>query len=616
MKPHRTILWIVTALLCTCLWGCHKNKALEKAPKWSAFEKFYQDDEYQQHWENCVKSLNNSDLLFSDQIQDFYQKNNGPVWTANGLQEKLVNQFLDLYSKSEEHGLPTEIFGYQKIKDEIEDIHQGKVKSSEELYKKLAKIETLMARANVLYAKTMLYGATDPKEVNGGKWLYENDSILPSLATTAMEKAPQGTTHLASLHPQDSVYLALQQEMRKYLALREKPWDSIPSITADSGRSATHVHLIGERLLLLKEIADSYTPSDRLDATLMPAINRFRENRGIPTGKSLDQETIDALNKTPQEYINQLAANLERCRWKTVHKKGHDFLAVNIPDFMLEARCADTLALRMKICCGKYKRKRSEDSCRVNGILPALKTESPLLYSEVRSIVLNPEWRIPASIIKDEYYYKMVRNSMGVINKEKLYVVDNRTKKRVLPETIDWKRVSQKNIPYQLIQTSGNHNALGRIKFDFNNTESVYFHDTNNKGAFRNRRRAFSHGCIRVSQPRELADLLFEMNEYDTVRMEQFHIILGDEPTTEEGEEYLEKMQEKEEKYRASLSPEDSVFYRPLRPTNVALRKKMPLFIEYHTAFIGPNGSVHYRPDVYRKDQNILNAIQKLIPSC
>ena len=83
-------------------------------------------------------------------------------------------------------------------------------------------------------------------------------------------------------------------------------------------------------------------------------------------------------------------------------------------------------------------------------------------------------------------------------------------------------------------------------------------------------------------------------------------ITLGFEPTTEEGQEYLEKMQEKEEEYFSKLKPEDTVFYRPLRPTTLALKQKMPVYIEYYTCFLGENGHVQYRPDCYRKENNIL----------
>lgn len=606
---------LLTFMLLLMIVGCKNGRqSLEDIPDWAVFQKFYNETDYQKYLNENINSLSDNELIFSFQVKEFYKKENAPIWTANGLQKHLTQDFLELYSHAEEHGLPLEMFGYQIIKDDIQRLQKGNVKDDKELYQVLSEIEILLTRANVLYAKTMLYGATDPVEVNGGKWLYENDSILPEFVACSLEEAHNGTTHLKSLHPTDSTYLALQSEMRKYLALRNQPWDTIPFFEADSGRCVKHVHLVGQRLKQLGEIAADYQPSDTLGRVLMPAVNRFRENRAIPRSRHLDEETFRALNKTPEEYIDQLAANLERCRWKTKHTKGSDFIAVNIPDFMLEARSADTIALRCKIVCGKYARKADDESARKNGILPAMKTESPLLYSEVYSVVLNPEWKIPYSIIKDEYYYKMVRNSMGTVNKEKLYIVDNRTRKQVKPETVDWKKVSQKNIPYQLIQSSGTHNALGLYKFNIQTSESVYLHSTNSRWAFGQRRRAYSHGCIRVEQPRELAELILMMNDYDSTRLEEVWITLGEEPTTEEGEEFLKKKLEKEEEYRASLSPEDSIFYRELRPTNLGLRKRMPVFIEYYTAFIGPNGDVHYRNDVYHKDRNVLNAIEKLAP--
>lgn len=606
---------ILLSILLVLLAGCKKNAGqIEETPDWEVFHKYYKESDYKDYLMKNINSLTDKELIFSQPIIEYYKKAQQPIWTANGLQEKLVEEYLELYQHSEEHGLPTEMFGFQIIKDDINYLKKGEIKNADDLYRKLSEVEVLMARSNVLYAKSMAYGATDPVEVNGGKWLYKNDSMPEDFLRNAMQEAPKGTQHLTALHPTDTVYVALQKEMRKFLALRDEPWDTIPYFSADSGQCVRNVHLIGERLLKLQEISENYTPNDTLGKVLMPAINRFRENRAIPRSRKLDEETFKALNRTPDEYIAVLAANMERCRWKRKHTKGSNFIAVNIPDFMLEARCDDTVALRSKICCGKYRRKGSEDSCRVNGILPAVKSESPLLYSEVTSIVLNPEWRIPYSIIKDEYYYKMVKNCVGVCQKEKLYITDNRIGKQVHPENVDWKKVSRKNIPYQLTQTSGKHNALGLYKFNIPNTESVYLHSTNNPGAFNHRKRDFSHGCVRVQLAAELAEVLFLMNDYDTTRLEEVSIILGNEPTTEDGEKYLEKKLEREEKYVARLTPEEASFYRPLRPTSLVLQKKMPVFIEYHTAFIGPNGDVHYRNDVYHKDKNITNALQKLIP--
>lgn len=153
---------------------------------------------------------------------------------------------------------------------------------------------------------------------------------------------------------------------------------------------------------------------------------------------------------------------------------------------------------------------------------------------------------------------------------------------------------------------------MGSVKFNFPNSESVYLHDTDIPSAFKRRNRALSHGCIRVEKPRELMRQLLVMNDYDTVKLEQTYIILGDEPTTEKGEEFLEEREKKEEEYFDKLAPEDTIFYRPLRPTNVFLKKKMPLFIEYFTCYVDFNGDINYRPDLYEKEGNVLYLLRKL----
>ena len=225
--------------------------------------------------------------------------------------------------------------------------------------------------------------------------------------------------------------------------------------------------------------------------------------------------------------------------------------------------------------------------------------------------MLNPEWNIPYTITKDEYYPKLVKNNTAVIKKEDLYIVNRKTGKYVQADTIDWSKLRRNNLPYRLFQSSGRHNALGLIKFDFPNPESVYLHDTNNKGAFKRRVRALSHGCVRVQNPFELAAVIYELNGYDEKRQEELSIIVGNAPTTEDGEKFLEEREEKEEKYYEKLSDELKKFYRKTRPTRLKLEQTMPVYFEYYTCFVGDNGYVQYRNDLYYKDDNILYLIQK-----
>lgn len=602
----------IGVLICGLLAGCHHHSQIDQAPHWFQQYKFFEENDYQQYNLAQIEKITDNTIIFSAQVRDFYQAKEGTYWTANGYQEQRIDSFVDFLSHSYEDGLPPAALGHEGIIKTIETIKSGEIKDAPSLYRTLWQLEIALTKAYIHYAKALAYGAADPKMVYGQKWLYEMDSITPQFITSTLAATDTAVGYLRSLSPVDSNYVALKQELKKYLRFKDTTFATIPYIVAKEGGVAKNIHLIGERLQLLEEIGAQYTASDTLTPTLMKAINRFRTNRAIPVSNELDEETMDALNWQPQTYINKLVVNMDRLRWRTANKKGASYIAVNVPDFTLEAWNADTFALKSRICCGKYKAyEKPVDTYKKNGILPPRESETPMLYGEINYVVLNPEWKIPPKIIKDEYYAKMVKNSARVINREKLFIVDGRTHKRVIPETILWNKVNPKNNPYQLIQSSGTHNALGLIKFNFPNGESVYLHDTNNKGAFKRRNRALSHGCVRVEQPLELATLLFQMNDYDEEEMEQVMIILGEEPVSEEGEEFLEKRLEAEQKYYESLGA-DTIFYRPLRPTNKMLKKKMPVFFEYYTCFTDETGTVQYRPDIYYKEENMLYSIENM----
>ena len=585
--------------------GCKKNNTrdLEETPHWfSSYKKFNQKD-YYNYLQEKITSLDSNGVIFYNAVFQYYKETGTPIWTANGWQESLIDSVMDILAASEEHGIQPSFFSYEILLDKIQNVKSLEIKGSEALYDSLSRFELMLTHSYLTYAKSMAFGATDPVVVNGGKWLYTPDTIPDDFALTALRSCGDATAFLRGLAPCDSDYVAIQRELCKYLALKDTVFPTIPVIEADSGRVARNVHLIGERLRMTGELPESYVASDTLGKELMPAINLFRENHAIPRSKRLDEETIKELNRQPDYYIKKLSANLERYRWRATQNKGDSYIAVNTADFTLQVHHGDSI-VRMRVCCGKSQAPK--DTTRVRGVLWSQKTESPMLRSEINYIVLNPIWSIPASILKDEYYFKFVKSNTAVVKKEKLHIIDLRTKKEVAPESIDWKKVNRKNIPYQVFQESGTFNSLGLVKFNFPNSESVYLHDTNNKGAFKRRVRTLSHGCIRVEKPIELATQLLTINGYDTTRLEQVMITLGFEPTTEEGEEFLEKMQEKEEEYFSKMKPEDTVFYRPLRPTTLMLKKKMPVYIEYYTCFLGENGHVQYRPDCYRKENNIL----------
>ena len=411
--------------------------------------------------------------------------------------------------------------------------------------------------------------------------------------------------------PQDTNYVRLQKELVRLYPLKDTVLTKIPEKEIEKGRRDQAVRLVCQRLHLTGELSQKVQETDTLNDVVLAAVNLFRVNNAIPESDKLDVETMEKLNRPISYYVDRLTANMERLRWKVLPAKGDHYVAVNLPDFTLCAYYQGERVYKTNVCCGRTQNPSGlKDRHRGELVLP-FKAETPLLYSEIDAIVLNPEWNIPYTITKDEYYPKLVKNNTAVIKKEDLYIVNRKTGKYVQADTIDWKKLRRNNLPYRLFQSSGRHNALGLIKFDFPNPESVYLHDTNNKGAIKRRVRALSHGCVRVQNPFELAAVIYELNGYDEKRQEQLSIIVGNAPTTEDGEKYLEEREKKEEEYYEKLSDESKKFYRKIRPTRLKLEQTMPVYFEYYTCFVGDNGYIQYRNDLYYKDGNILYLIQK-----
>ena len=606
----KLLLMLSFLLLAACQANTEKT---EPTPHW--FDKYssFEMKNYQEYFNREINAMSPDFVPYAKWVKDFYaQRNYAPLWTMNGLQEHKVDTLAAYISDSYTHGLPSSIFHFAEADSCVKMLKDYTIANEEgALYEALFNLEMNLTESYLRYATALHFGATNPKKVNGEKWLNKTQPVDSAFIVGALQQCERLTSALNSFAPQDSSYLRLQQELVRLYPLKDTVLEKIPEKELEVGQRHAAVRLLCQRLQLTGELPSEVRITDTLTEEIMKAVNLFRVNNAIPESDKTDVETMEKLNRPISYYVNRLTANLERLRWKVVPQKGENFVAVNLPDFTLVAYAQGERVYKTNICCGRTQNPaNAKDRYRDSLVVP-FKAESPLLYSEINTIVLNPEWNIPYSITKDEYYPKLVKNNTAVIKKEDLYIVNRKNGKYVMADTVNWSKLRRNNLPYRLFQSSGRHNALGQIKFDFPNPESVYLHDTNNKGAFKRRVRALSHGCVRVQNPFDLAKVIYDLNGFDEQQQEEFSIIVGNEPTTEEGQEFLEKRMEKEEEYYEKLSDELKKFYRKTRPTRIKLEKTMPVYFEYYTCFVGDNGYIHYRNDLYYKDGNILYLIQK-----
>lgn len=310
----------------------------------------------------------------------------------------------------------------------------------------------------------------------------------------------------------------------------------------------------------LKSYLDSIQPKDPQYIALQKALSG-----GFKDGKMSADETQRVL-----------AVNLERLRWKN-KPQDDKYVLVNIADYTLNVIEKGKSVLNMKVVVGEGRNQTFTDNL-VEYDEDDLKKdrpftrETPQLNSLIHSVQVNPVWNIPQSIATNEISksaaadpYYLSNNNIDVYKDGKI-IEDT--------ETIDWSAPDAGKV-YAFKQRPGEDNALGKIKFLFKNQSSVYLHDTPAKAGFTKAERALSHGCVRLEKPLDLAHALFGNGpKFDLIK-----------------------------KNMESNNPE---------ATDLALPKKVPVYLTYFTAWADPSGALQFRKDVYGLDIVLYTYLQKL----
>lgn len=327
-----------------------------------------------------------------------------------------------------------------------------------------------------------------------------------------------------------------------------------PTVTADKlepGDEGAQVVALRNRL-----IAMGYLPrtvSTRYDAALQKAVQDFQRDHGLLTDGVAGSSTLAELNVPMEDRLKSVIVAMERERWLN-RPRGDRHVLVNLTDY--HARIVDfgKVTFKTRSVIG-----RNEDGRR-----------SPEFSDVMEHMVINPTWNVPRSITTQEYLPQLQRNpySNGHLN-----VIDRRG--RIVPrEAVNFAAYNARNFPFDLKQPPSDRNALGLVKFMFPNVYNIYLHDTPSKDLFAREERDFSHGCIRLSDPFDFAYALLEPQEADPKGY--FQSILGTG-----------------------------------RETTVRLETPVQVHLIYRTAVSPAKGKMNYRRDIYGRDAQIWNALEK-----
>ena len=319
--------------------------------------------------------------------------------------------------------------------------------------------------------------------------------------------------------------------------------------TLRSGDADDRLATIARRLEVTGDLASGHRPTT-YDDTLEAAVRRFQERHGIDADGIAGPATFRAMNVPVEARIDQLRVNLERARW-VLDNLEDDYVIVNIAGFRASV----------------YRDREAVWSTRVVVGRPYHKT--PVFRSDMKYIVFNPTWTVPYSIATKEMLPAIRRDPNYLADRN--FEVRDRGGNLVDPASIDWDSVSPRSFGYTFVQRPGLTNALGEIKFMFPNQYSVYLHDTPSKSLFDQTGRTFSHGCVRVENPFDFAEVLLGPDGWDADSVQ-------------------------EERMRRQTR-------------SVHLSTPMPVLLLYWTAEVGSNGETRFYDDVYERDQAVLTAL-------
>jgi L,D-transpeptidase YcbB len=392
----------------------------------------------------------------------------------------------------------------------------------------LAQAELRLTTSVVTYAHHAAIGRVHWTRVSGDI-SYDQKAPAPADVLAKMAQADNVGEALDSYEPHDPAYLALKAKLAELRAGKEEAERTrIPSgPMLKAGMQDSRVPGLRTRL----GVSGDGTTYDK---ALAEAVKRFQQEHEIRATGMLTAATVEALNgKEPERPIDTIIANMERWRWMP-HDLGETYVIVNLPDFTLRVMQDGKQIWKTKIVDGK----------------PTMPT--PIMTAEMKYITVNPTWNVPPSIVAREYM-PALQQDPTVLQRMGLNVSTN-------PDGT-----------VHISQPPGDHNALGRLRFNFPNKFLVYQHDTPDKQLFAYDRRAFSHGCMRVQDPVKYAEVLLSLvRPHDGYTQERIRKMFGN------------------------------------NEVDISFPTFVPVHLTYQTAFVDDEGKLEFRDDVYGRDKALL----------
>jgi murein L,D-transpeptidase YcbB/YkuD len=415
--------------------------------------------------------------------------------------------------------------------------------------REIGRLEVETTRLFLAFANDLQSGALEPGQIMPGEIKRVLPRRDPAAVLAAFAAAPEPGAFLRGLAPRSPAYVRLMREKARLERLiAAGGWGpAVPAEALEPGATGAPVVALRDRLRAMGYLGRSATAV--YDGEIAAAVRAFQASHGFEPDGVAGPATLAEINAPAEARLRSVIVALERERWMNLEGGlGQRHIWVNLTDF--HARIVDD---------GKVS---FETRAVVGERRPDKRTYE--FSDEMEFMEVNPDWTVPRSILARDYFRRMQSNPNAA---SYLQVIDSRG--RVVPRSaIDFSRYTASNFPFTVRQPPGDGNALGKVKFMFPNAYAIYLHDTPAKELFGREQRDYSSGCIRLNDPFEFAYRLLARQM--------------DDPRS-----YFDGI------------------VNSGRQTRVDLDVHVPVHLVYFTAFMGADGVMQYRRDIYDRDARL-----------
>jgi L,D-transpeptidase YcbB len=558
----RTVAAVCALTLLVTADGCRRHRKSKSAPNTTKYaENLQKIVEKRVLPKEMLDATENPNLRwpdFSDYqpiVAQFYDDRNYEVaWTRDDAPTASATAFIKAFQDAGAKGLIPEDYDAPRWAARIQKLNNDKSADT------ISAFDVAMTVNVMRYISDLRIGRVNPSHFNFDINVADKKYDLAEFVSDNAVDATDVPGLIAKAEPDSEQYRKSEAALAHYIELakqqEQEGAEPLPMVekTVSVGGSYSGAASLLTRLQLEGDIDGGSPKTNEFDKELSDGVKRYQERHGIETDGKLTPQTVKSLNVPMSERVLQLQNSLERWRWLP-DPYVNPRLLVNLPEFILRGFDADhKLDFRMKVVVGKVMGQH----------------QTPVFTHMMKYLVFRPYWNVPADIARKELVPHMAA-SQGYLASKNFEVTDS--KGNVLTN-YSAKQVEQGGVMVR--ERPGPKNSLGLVKFIFPNQYDIYLHSTPAVSLFDQSRRDFSHGCIRVQKPADLAAW-----------------VLG----TQGGDWDLQKVQA-----AMNTGPDNRT---------VSLKMPLPIVIFYATAWVEEDGDVHFFDDIYGYDAGMDKVLAK-----